>query len=423
MESQLGHDFANVRIHTGARAAESAEAVNALAYTVGRDIVFGSGTFSPATSPGRQLLTHELAHVAAQQPAPRSPGTPLRVSSPDDPGEHHAAHVAASAGARTPTRASPVLAPTTIMRQPKTAGMGDVHQAEANAEIITKIKATPAYKALSPADVKVTDEIITEVQKKSFADQFHWLSKLKVLFDTKVKTKDETAAQTQQDTVKAAAQEKTRVQAVEVQEKAKPVQDRSLNIEEKASTDPNRKWVKIKGKFGGGSYEVDRTSPTNIVVRAKVFLKMTGKGTQADVDAIKAMEDGIEKSASTKGYTVDLQFVNAADADTFTVEVDPGKWEVATNWAGGGPRGYAHELHHLMVFELDRYDYTNHATNQRMEVTNRLHWFRVELTKPPNYNDQTSIMNSAQHPNHDDACRVAGLDLKTCIPAREKALK
>jgi hypothetical protein len=179
--------------------------------------------------------------------------------------------------------------------------------------------------------------------------------------------------------------------------------------------------VKIKGKFGGGTYEVDRSSATHIVVRIKVFLKAKGSGTKADVDAIKAMEDGIEKAASTKGYIVDLIFRDAPDAETFTVDVDPGKWEVATNWAGGDPLGYAHELHHLMTFELDRYDYTGHASNEAMEVHDRLYWFRQELKKPPNYNDPTSIMNTAAHPNHDDACRVAGLDPKVCVPARQKA--
>jgi hypothetical protein len=50
-----------------------------------------------------------------------------------------------------------------------------------------------------------------------------------------------------------------------------------------------------------------------------------------------------------------------------------------------------------------------------------LYWFRQELKKPPNYNDPTSIMSSAAHPNDDDACRVAGLDPAICVPARASA--
>src|SRR5437870_5484816 len=60
MESRLGHDFARVRIHTDARAAESARAVNALAYTVGLDIVFDDAQYAPHSRQGQNLLAHEL---------------------------------------------------------------------------------------------------------------------------------------------------------------------------------------------------------------------------------------------------------------------------------------------------------------------------------------------------------------------------
>ncbi len=65
-EPRFGHDFSRVRIHAGARAHESAGAVNAVAYTVGHDVVFGSGQFTPATKSGQQLLAHELTHVVQQ---------------------------------------------------------------------------------------------------------------------------------------------------------------------------------------------------------------------------------------------------------------------------------------------------------------------------------------------------------------------
>jgi hypothetical protein len=70
MESRFDADFSQVRIHTDKKSAESAWAVNALAYTAGRDIVFGAGLYSPGTSDGRRLLSHELAHVV-QQSSPR----------------------------------------------------------------------------------------------------------------------------------------------------------------------------------------------------------------------------------------------------------------------------------------------------------------------------------------------------------------
>jgi hypothetical protein len=58
------YDFSRVRVHSDARAAESAQAVNALAYAVGPDLVFGAGQYAPHSGDGKRLLAHELAHVA-----------------------------------------------------------------------------------------------------------------------------------------------------------------------------------------------------------------------------------------------------------------------------------------------------------------------------------------------------------------------
>src|SRR5262249_5678013 len=71
-EPGFGHDFSSVRAHTGARAAESAQAVNALAYTVGQNIVFGTGEYAPHTSRGQELMAHELTHVVQHQGAKSS---------------------------------------------------------------------------------------------------------------------------------------------------------------------------------------------------------------------------------------------------------------------------------------------------------------------------------------------------------------
>jgi hypothetical protein len=69
-EPRLGLDLGDVRVHDDARAARSADAVDALAYTVGRDVVFAAGRHAPHTGRGRALLAHELAHVAQQHAAP-----------------------------------------------------------------------------------------------------------------------------------------------------------------------------------------------------------------------------------------------------------------------------------------------------------------------------------------------------------------
>jgi len=66
MESRFGQDFSQVRIHTDARAAESASAIQARAYTSGRNVVFGSGEYQPESQDGRRLLAHELVHVGQQ---------------------------------------------------------------------------------------------------------------------------------------------------------------------------------------------------------------------------------------------------------------------------------------------------------------------------------------------------------------------
>ncbi|MGH9836398.1 MAG: eCIS core domain-containing protein [Blastocatellia bacterium] len=66
MEPRFRHDFSGVRVHTDSQAAESARAVNALAYTMGRDVVFGAGRYAPGTTAGKKLLAHELAHTIQQ---------------------------------------------------------------------------------------------------------------------------------------------------------------------------------------------------------------------------------------------------------------------------------------------------------------------------------------------------------------------
>jgi Domain of unknown function (DUF4157) len=81
MEQRFGHDFSTVRVHIGAAAAQSASDVNARAYTVGPNVVFGAGQFAPETNEGRRLLAHELTHVVQQSVSSlklaRAPKDPL----------------------------------------------------------------------------------------------------------------------------------------------------------------------------------------------------------------------------------------------------------------------------------------------------------------------------------------------------------
>ena len=87
MEARLGAGFSDVRIHTDAKAAESAAAVSAEAYTVGSEVVFGRGSFAPDSLEGQHRLAHELAHVLQQRKGPVSgtdTGSGVAVSDPSD---------------------------------------------------------------------------------------------------------------------------------------------------------------------------------------------------------------------------------------------------------------------------------------------------------------------------------------------------
>ncbi len=66
-EPRFGYDFSQVRVHTDMRAAESARSVNAQAYTVGQNIVFEKGQYSPSAKAGKKLLAHELTHTIQQE--------------------------------------------------------------------------------------------------------------------------------------------------------------------------------------------------------------------------------------------------------------------------------------------------------------------------------------------------------------------
>jgi hypothetical protein len=92
MEPRFNRDFGDVRVHTGGKASESAQAVNALAYTVGRDIVFSDGFYSPGTTAGQRLLAHELVHTVQQSNA--TVQTATGISQPGDIFEQEADRVA-----------------------------------------------------------------------------------------------------------------------------------------------------------------------------------------------------------------------------------------------------------------------------------------------------------------------------------------
>jgi hypothetical protein len=108
-EPRFGQDFSGVRVHTDRRAARSAQAVDSLAYTVGRNIVFASGNYRPHSAVGQRLMAHELTHVvqqgAAHQLAPGAVSLRLRSEGANHVGPPLLSpHTAAQTLQRTPAR-------------------------------------------------------------------------------------------------------------------------------------------------------------------------------------------------------------------------------------------------------------------------------------------------------------------------------
>jgi hypothetical protein len=66
-EPRFGSDFSSVRVHADTQAGDMARSVNARAFTVGRNVVFGAGQYSPETTEGKKLLAHELTHTIQQR--------------------------------------------------------------------------------------------------------------------------------------------------------------------------------------------------------------------------------------------------------------------------------------------------------------------------------------------------------------------
>lgn len=95
-ERSLGTDLRGVRIHRDTSAEAAANAFDARAFTIGKDIHFASGQYQPGTAEGARLLAHEVVHVAQQSGGPVSVQAKLAVSSPGDPAESEADALAAS---------------------------------------------------------------------------------------------------------------------------------------------------------------------------------------------------------------------------------------------------------------------------------------------------------------------------------------
>jgi hypothetical protein len=127
MESRFGATFSGVRVHADGPAAESARGLNALAYTVGNNIVFGAGQYTPGTANGNRLLAHELTHVLQQTGSvQQNDSSNRRLTPTSDPAELEArsASQAVAEGQFVPFYATQRLTPASLSRQPDDASLG-----------------------------------------------------------------------------------------------------------------------------------------------------------------------------------------------------------------------------------------------------------------------------------------------------------
>jgi len=189
MELRFGHDFSHVRVHSDARAGESARAVNALAFTVGSNIVFAPGEYQPSSHDGQRLLAHELTHVVQQRGATGSLSA-LSIADSGSQAEREADSVASSEPSHTsaPPRITPA-APALHKQEPGrfNAGLGlkyqidpkltaeflamcDMGQGDPNLCAQIRARALPTLSGTKLPDpgvsLKITPEMMREAQDK-----------------------------------------------------------------------------------------------------------------------------------------------------------------------------------------------------------------------------------------------------------------
>jgi hypothetical protein len=397
-ESRLGQDLSHVRVHTDALAARSARDMGALAYTAGRDVVFGHGQYAPQSAEGQRLMAHELTHVAQQAHA--RPSGELRINTE---GETQAERAEMASAAPL----APVSVNGGLQRKPDPKVLSEFDTR------IAALRTTKVFTGLASKARTEFDEIVAIARARN--NPLYYAEKLELLFSTKEKTSATKVADTSKTIKDAADAERARLKK---QSKA------AKDTEEGATADKKRTFTTATG-MGGKTFQIDASDPTNIAVFAKVRLMRTGAGTDADVANVKVLEDVIEKRASTLGYTVDLDFVDKAGTDVFDVKLDTSDWTFADNWADG-PVGLVHELHHVLGLSEDRYDYIeSHSGNEEMKIPDRIHWFREEFRKSITNNTESMMNTGEKLPLDEDVCMVAGkrtkVDIDDCIKKREAA--
>ena len=278
------------------------------------------------------------------------------------------------------------------------AGGGD-------ASLEQKIRQNPAYRSLSAGDRGVAEWILWRASLGDPQKRAYYLGKLDTLFNTPYVKRSVGEAELEKIN-------NAEVDAALARERARG--DVFKGEEEQSSASAR---LTSRVGFNGIRYQVDGRDPRAVVVKLKVHL--TGKPEL--IAKIKELEDAIEKAASTKGYRVDLEFVNKWGADVFHVKANPKEWPTADIWATG-VETLAHELHHLLGLD-DRYDYIEaHAANKFIPTSERLYLFAIQMMKPDDPRGFASFMDNQFSGTllSEDVCRVLQDHSARCIDARKE---
>jgi len=384
-ESRFGTDFSHVRIHSDSVAEDAARSINARAYTFGRDIVFGNAEYAPHSIGGQRILAHELAHVVQQQ------GGGRRLQ----------------------------LAPAPEMEPSPPPGSGNKVLLKEATVLETEILNHPSYKTLTSGSKAKVWWIIGQAKKKPLGNasgqRNYYLAKLKLAITTKFigtpsKNPGEYGCSPENE-------KKNRKKVEEALNVEKYMMGYLADLEERVVAGGTKK-VRRRGQ-GGKYFYVDRSDPRNIRVQIKV--KLNGK--PEEVKKIKQLEDAIERKSYTKGYWLDIVFVDKSGFDVFEFTTKFCQWANSGNWASS-PTTLSHEVHHALGLG-DRYDYIeSHAGNKLMSVPMRIHWFSVQMSKTKSPRDPYSKMTRGSRTLlAEDVCSIAfptgGSDWKKCIEARK----
>ena len=376
MSERFGVDFGSVKIHNNNEAAQLNRQLNARAFTVGRDIYFNSGEYEPGTGSGRHLLAHELAHTIQQGAAQKISRKPAE---PD------------SAPKVDPDDAESVKTEAEILAAPEYDKLDDVSKARVNS-IITLLKSKPDKR-------------------------LHYLKKLKdaITFPfnggtTGGKVKYACSPDMEKEN-RAAVEDATA-------KEDKDWKGLFSDVEENVVATSKKSDIKTRIGEQGKKFTVDASDVNNI--RVKIKVKLNGKTD--DVNKIKHLEDAIERSVwmSTRGYMLDIVFVDKPGDDVFEFTVNFCLWPNSGNWASP-PMTLSHEVHHALGLG-DRYNYIeSHSKNPNMNPEMRLVWFEKELQKTAPNNPESKMATNSKPLLNDDVCAVAfdpGAQRDKCIKDR-----